>query len=276
MNNPEHSAQVSLASHLGALHGPLMQLASLRDALLVYWRCAPGLDEGAVACWCSDAEEAYNAALRAARLLEQSSPDATGLEEACTYVQARLECVGSELRTRTEPAALELSAAWQRHAQTVLTQLVQSMRERRDQDPATHLSLEHADLVRQIQVMRTDKERFELFCSVCGRRAAAFEVGESPLRAQPSLLYESSLRRQSFRLPLAHAVFAALGDKQIGRAHDVLMAHGACRTGIDAWCPDCRAVYCSDHYSCADTYDEGFYDATHATCPQGHRRRVAD
>jgi hypothetical protein len=46
--------------------------------------------------------------------------------------------------------------------------------------------------------------------------------------------------------------------------------------GLDAYCPDCDAVYCRQHYNAYDTYDEGFYDCTYATCPRGHRRMIAD
>ena len=37
------------------------------------------------------------------------------------------------------------------------------------------------------------------------------------------------------------------------------------------WCPKCSATYCREHWYPIDpTMDEGFYDATYGTCPQGH------
>ena len=45
---------------------------------------------------------------------------------------------------------------------------------------------------------------------------------------------------------------------------------------MDAYCPTCDRVYCRDHYQTEERYDEGFYDCTYGTCPQGHRRMIDD
>ena len=62
-----------------------------------------------------------------------------------------------------------------------------------------------------------------------------------------------------------------LDEGRVGAVHVNLGAEG-----IDAYCPQCRRVYCGDHYLLATEYDEGFYDCTRATCPAGHRRMVDD
>jgi hypothetical protein len=46
--------------------------------------------------------------------------------------------------------------------------------------------------------------------------------------------------------------------------------------GIDAFCPECDAIYCHSHYRTQVVEDEGFYDCTYGTCPRGHRRMIDD
>ncbi len=46
--------------------------------------------------------------------------------------------------------------------------------------------------------------------------------------------------------------------------------------GLDAYCPDCDKVYCRLDYNVDEKWDEGFYDCTYGTCPQGHRRLLDD
>jgi predicted RNA-binding Zn-ribbon protein involved in translation (DUF1610 family) len=42
-------------------------------------------------------------------------------------------------------------------------------------------------------------------------------------------------------------------------------------------CPECRAAYCRNHWSDVKAqFDEGFYDVTSATCPEGHRIVIDD
>jgi hypothetical protein len=276
VNSPDHRTPLSFASHPDVLQVHLVCFEQTRDDIVAYWQNCQEVEEGVRALWCSDVREAHQAMLRALDPEDPKGRERTSPGETYTYLQGRLECVSSELRTRSDGPARALRELWEVSGHAILRALQQRAAARLEQDRGLQLSLLHPDLVRQIQVVRTGDERYELFCCACGRRAAAFEVGESPWRAQKALLYEGSAGRQSFRLGLAHAIFAALGDKHVGRAHDVLIAHGACRSGIDAWCPSCEATYCSDHYVCVDTYHEGIYDATHATCPRGHRRRLAD
>jgi hypothetical protein len=39
----------------------------------------------------------------------------------------------------------------------------------------------------------------------------------------------------------------------------------------------CHLAYCAAHWAdVAPTFDEGFYDATYATCPAGHRVMIDD
>jgi hypothetical protein len=42
------------------------------------------------------------------------------------------------------------------------------------------------------------------------------------------------------------------------------------------WCWRCGTCYCKDHLKGVPVFDDGFYDATYATCPAGHRVKLDD
>ena len=46
--------------------------------------------------------------------------------------------------------------------------------------------------------------------------------------------------------------------------------------GLDAYCPECDEIYCYTHYNAQEFWDEGFYDYTKGTCPNGHVRDIDD
>lgn len=42
------------------------------------------------------------------------------------------------------------------------------------------------------------------------------------------------------------------------------------------WCRRCGATNCRDHLPGVAVFDDGCYDATYATCPEGHRVTLDD
>ena len=42
------------------------------------------------------------------------------------------------------------------------------------------------------------------------------------------------------------------------------------------WCPRCKRTYCGSHWLQETLFDDGFYDCTDGTCPQGHTRTLWD
>ena len=112
--------------------------------------------------------------------------------------------------------------------------------------------------------------RRELACAACGLAAATFEIGIDRWSGNRALLFRGITRSRAFPLTLAANV---LGELQGGKISSV---HSSIEEGIDAYCPACDRIYCRDHYLMDVEYDEGFYDCTRATCPEGHRRMVDD
>ena len=67
------------------------------------------------------------------------------------------------------------------------------------------------------------------------------------------------------------AVAAALAARDLERLAAVHAEYANFR------CPLCRAGYCREHWSdVIPERDEGFYDATFGTCPNGHRVMLDD
>lgn len=116
------------------------------------------------------------------------------------------------------------------------------------------------------------ESRYELACARCGEVAATFEVGIDSTIGSPALLYSGIT--VSFASPLGKAalVLGRLAKGEVGEVHRSAGGEGM----IDAYCPDCDRVYCATHYQLEVEYDEGFYDCTRGTCPEGHRRMVDD
>jgi len=42
------------------------------------------------------------------------------------------------------------------------------------------------------------------------------------------------------------------------------------------YCPTCKCVYCLEHWVVIPQYDEGYFDCSYGTCPEGHRRMTED
>lgn len=124
----------------------------------------------------------------------------------------------------------------------------------------------------RIVVKKSDDE-LGLLCSVCG--ALSWTI----TRRGGSLEYSGISSSMELRSDDAPAVFDLLARSDIAGTHEYLFqryANGYDVMGIDAFCPQCAKIYCAQHYGASEQFDEGFYDCTYGTCPQGHRRVIND
>lgn len=72
---------------------------------------------------------------------------------------------------------------------------------------------------------------------------------------------------------LAQALFAKLERKGAAALCDQVEREG---TGnVLSYCPECRALYCSDHYSAKSVWSGSWFEALYGTCPKGHHRELA-
>jgi hypothetical protein len=107
-------------------------------------------------------------------------------------------------------------------------------------------------------------------CHLCGAVAATVTVtGEGTMQQAGFLgVMTQGIDPAAYR-EIAKALWA--GDAaHLHRLH-VLWA--------PFYCPDCRKVYCRDHWRIFPPFDSdfpGWYDCAYGTCPEGHRHLVDD
>jgi hypothetical protein len=122
-------------------------------------------------------------------------------------------------------------------------------------------------------VIRVSESHYEMPCSVCGAAAVKLFIGKDKILSpdRDALQYQGIIRRVALDLALAPQIFAALDDGRLRRVHELVPDEG-----VDGYCPECDRIYCGEHYRLEETFDEGFYDCTYGTCPEGHRRMLDD
>lgn len=118
-----------------------------------------------------------------------------------------------------------------------------------------------------------------LACERCGRAAAEFALlpagapGAEPLAGRDRLVRTDFLGTVTKFAP--YAELEALFELLRRRAFDT--ARGADADLVAFYCWACRRVYCDQCWGQQRlAFDEGFYDCTYATCPEGHEQIIDD
>jgi hypothetical protein len=125
-------------------------------------------------------------------------------------------------------------------------------------------------------------QEFTIACSVCGKTA----IRVCPL-AQADWFFRAILSggeficegiTRNFALPAdgLERVFAWLRDDDLAALHRYIFDEAGFEGGLDAYCPDCDQIYCREHYNVVEAWDEGFYDDSRGTCPNGHTPLIDD
>ena len=120
------------------------------------------------------------------------------------------------------------------------------------------------------RVVRVAEGSYELPCATCGAVAVRLRLERGRLLFQ-GIVYQAVLNPRH-----APALFAALDAGELARLHERFKQDTDHFEGIDAFCPPCDRIYCGAHYAKREVFDEGFYDCTHGTCPEGHTRIIDD
>ena len=132
-------------------------------------------------------------------------------------------------------------------------------------------------------VRKISDEHYLLPCSVCGRAAVVIQKGAgAALDGDGSilyLLYKGIVHQPLPGLNARHCehIFRLLAEGDLARLHEYLKhADVRMEEGLDAYCPECDAIYCATHYNASQEFEDGFYDCTMGTCPRGHQRMLDD
>jgi hypothetical protein len=138
-------------------------------------------------------------------------------------------------------------------------------------------------LRQKVMIKKVSDQHYELTCSLCGQTAVVVRVGTRDDWADKDgteyLQYRGITHEPMPGLDAKHGerIFPWLEKGDLAAIHayfkeiDVRMEEG-----IDAYCPECDAIYCWTHFNPYQEFDDGFYDCTWGTCPQGHRRILDD
>lgn len=99
-------------------------------------------------------------------------------------------------------------------------------------------------------------------CSICGSVAGTVEVMDGELRRES---FTGELLRPGWTAPLPE---------------DPAQLHALDFELAPFWCPDCRAVYCGEHWRTWMEFEHdelpGWLDSIRGTCPHGHERMLED
>ena len=117
---------------------------------------------------------------------------------------------------------------------------------------------------------------YSLHCALCGENAGHFYIGIPKYRKKEFLVYSGITHEKGLPLELQQQVFAFLEKGNIKAVHKLMRSKKVMEDGIDCYCPDCNKIYCKNHMKRRVVYDDGFYDCTYGTCPNGHERIIDD
>ena len=112
----------------------------------------------------------------------------------------------------------------------------------------------------------------EFHCAVCGALAATLTLDAEGMYEHIHFMGQITERTDGPERD-------ALTDGIIRR--DVAAIYAANALWAPFYCPECKAVYCGEHWRVEMTFEDedglpGWYDCAHGTCPHGHRRLVDD
>jgi hypothetical protein len=120
---------------------------------------------------------------------------------------------------------------------------------------------------------------YRLSCAVCGTPAVILRLvtaEKPPVHLSSGQVECAGITRSVGLRAAPEKIFAWMEAGDLAALHSHMEDDCNIDGGLDAWCPQCRLIYCRAHYSVREEWDEGFYDCSRGTCPQGHTRIVDD
>ncbi|MDD3627507.1 MAG: hypothetical protein PHV06_09325, partial [bacterium] len=124
-------------------------------------------------------------------------------------------------------------------------------------------------------VYKISESEFHLPCSVCGRVSLILRMGIGSYKDSHSLKYLGITHSRDLDSKHAKKFFKFLSENNIKSAHEYFITK-IDEYGFDSFCPACGKIYCSEHYGMKQYIEDGYYDYTEGTCPEGHTRILDD
>ncbi len=249
----------------------LQKLTEIKDRIVSFWHWH-SMDDARRNLWIGDTQELYYQLLTAFDLhkqnLREGKPDYRAVQLTLGSAKSRLEQVLSELVTVNHHTVEELH--------TELTDAFDDLWkplaiEAGIQELLSKKSLETP----AAPVIEISGDEYHLTCAICGEIAFIFRTEIPHHCDEQRLIFKGITHTSDITLKYSRAIFKLLKKNNIRKAHELLQQFGI-EDGIDAFCPECNQIFCHGHFHLKELWEEGFYDCTVGTCPNGHRRVVDD
>ncbi|MHA1195697.1 MAG: hypothetical protein ACTSRH_03190 [Promethearchaeota archaeon] len=248
----------------------IQELENLKNDSIKILKNIKSLDKSTRKIYISDIKECYYSIVAAWVMLEVSIDDLSNLNSSKLFLDAAISNFSrfiSELKTLNN---------------SKITRLINKLNKSFDKcikafkNEYENLAPSSTKFPSYIpKVIKVSDSEYRLPCSVCGNIAVIFRIGVSRFEKRPSLIFEGITHTTSLSKDLAPELFKILDHQDLKKAHQFMKKYHSYE-GLDAYCPQCDKIYCRNHYNALEEWDEGFYDYTEGTCPEGHTRIIDD
>lgn len=266
----EKNSKSELLDRVWKIRDFIQDLENIKDEIIEYLRSEGNLDENAENVWISDAKEFYYNVVGAWEMLRATAEGKVKyLDDSKGFLfagKSRLAQSISELKTFNDEEAEKLIAK----AEKAFNKCWEGFN-------SEFAILTPAKEIREPipRVIEVSDMEYHLPCSVCGEISVDFTIGKGRFDKEESLVFRGITHGTSLRKELAEELFEILKKENLSDVHNFMKKyHGF--EGLDAYCPKCDKIYCWEHYNAEEVFDDGFYDCTYGTCPEGHKRMIDD
>ena len=258
-----------VAEQIWSIRDSIQELENLKDEIVAFLMKHLELECEEEEIWIDDTKGAYFNIVAAWQMLnsctrQKPEEQAEKAESSLRFLKIAKSNLGqsaSELRALSDTEAYRLEKLWketfEKCYQSISKQLEQ-FREIDKGEPPTEI------------IAKVEEKAYTLSCAVCGRVAVVI------IQKTSQFVYSGIMIETVLDNKLAKKAFKLLDSKDLKGLHSHLMKSIQLEEGMDAYCPKCDSIYCSEHYTTEEEWDDGFYDCTYGTCPKDHRRIIHD
>jgi hypothetical protein len=276
--SPEKKTEAEMKQAVRDVRDEVVKAKEAMELILTFLERTCSGDDSKLKIWSDDVRGAYlstDAAWQMLWLVSEGNKDDSA--DRCKRFKAeargRLECALSELDSfndsEDEPEARHLKSMFGfacKRSLDAMDELLKEMVPTAPEPPAVAPA--------KRVVVKGPKE-IELLCQVCGKVSMSFGMGE--LLGDQVYLFSGTTKRAPLDETKIDEILEHLRKDDIATAHKLAWdLSWSMEDGLDGYCPDCDKIYCHEHIQMQVVWDEGYYDYTWGTCPEGHKRVIDD
>ncbi len=128
-----------------------------------------------------------------------------------------------------------------------------------------------------VSITKVDVNHFEFRCDICNKPACIIENNTPFYLKKLCVIFKGITHNKAVDIKYAPIIYRFLDKNDAAGLHRFLIKKRLLDFGIDAYCPQCDACYCQEHYHVSTIIDdEGFYDCAEGCCPNMHERLLDD